>query len=54
MFDYIPGQQHNSFAGIKTNIGDCIDKAKLVTLQHKKKVALHKKVSLAKIFGHKV
>ena len=53
VFDYIPGRQHASFTGIKPNIADCIDTQKLMNLLHKKKVALQKKVAVARIFGHK-
>lgn len=54
VFDYIPGRQHSSFSGIKPNIADCVDKQKLVNLLHRKKVELQKKLTMAKIFGHKV
>ena len=30
VFDYIPGRQHKTFAGLKPNIADCIHKSKLI------------------------
>lgn len=51
VFEYIPGRQHKLFSGIKPNIADSIDKAKLIALL-KKKATLQKKITLVKVFGH--
>jgi len=54
VFDYIPGRQHHTFRGIKSNAALKVDSDKYITWLVEQRNELQREQNVAKLYKHKI